>query len=173
MDRDGLLTNVIDEDFGNLPGGISREVLAQCSVATLRAYIQAGAMPSSGHGPLLNSPCESTKASGTPPPPPPGDRLKRVRVESSVQAAKIVNQPQPVYPSLARQVHVTGNVVLHAIIHEDGRVGELAVVSGHPLLVQAALEAVRQWRYVPTLLNGEPVEVDTTISVPFALDEKP
>ena len=76
-----------------------------------------------------------------------------------------------VYPPLARQTRISGTVRLHAIIGKDGTVHELEVMNGHPLLVQAALEAVRQWRYKPTLLNGEPVEVDTTIDVIFSLNQ--
>ena len=64
---------------------------------------------------------------------------------------------------------VTGSVVLHAIIGKDGTVSQLEVVSGHPLLVQSALDAVKQWRYQPEVLNGDPVEVDTTITVTFQL----
>jgi protein TonB len=67
------------------------------------------------------------------------------------------------------QARIEGNVVLHAIIDREGHVSELQVVSGHPLLVQAALDAVRRWRYQPTELNHEPVEVDTTITVSFVL----
>jgi protein TonB len=70
---------------------------------------------------------------------------------------------------LARQARIQGTVVLHAIIDKEGRVSELQVVSGHPLLVQSALGAVQNWRYRPTMLNGEPVEVDTTINVTFTL----
>ena len=73
------------------------------------------------------------------------------------------------YPPLARQTRISGTVKLHAIIGKDGTVQQLQVVSGHPLLVQSALDAVRQWRYQPTLLNGEPVEVDTEIDVIFSL----
>jgi protein TonB len=72
---------------------------------------------------------------------------------------------------LARQTRISGTVRLHAIIGKDGTVRELTLESGHPLLVQAALDAVRQWRYQPTLLNGEPVEVDTTIDVIFSLNQ--
>ncbi len=60
-------------------------------------------------------------------------------------------------------------MVLHAIIDKDGKVAQLEVISGHPLLVQSALDAVKQWRYKPTLLNGDPVEVDTTITVTFTM----
>jgi protein TonB len=108
-------------------------------------------------------------AVAAPPPPPPPKQTQRIKLGGQVVAAKLVAQPQPLYPALARQARIQGNVVLHAIIDKDGRVGELQVVSGHPLLVQAALEAVKNWRYQPTQLNGEPVEVDTTITVSFVL----
>jgi protein TonB len=108
-------------------------------------------------------------SAGAPPPPPPKATQTRIKLGGQVQAAKIVAQPQPLYPALARQARIQGNVVLHAIIDKDGRVGQLEVVSGHPLLVQSALDAVKQWRYQPTQLNGDPVEVDTTITVSFVL----
>jgi protein TonB len=108
-------------------------------------------------------------SAGAPPPPPPKATQTRIKLGGQVQAAKIVAQPQPLYPALARQARIQGNVVLHAIIDKDGRVGQLEVVSGHPLLVQSALDAVKQWRYQPTQLNGDPVEVDTTITVTFVL----
>ena len=80
-----------------------------------------------------------------------------------------MNKVQPLYPALAKQARIQGTVRLQAVIAKDGSVVELQVISGHPLLVQAALDAVRQWRYRPTLLNGEPVEVVTTIDVVFTL----
>jgi len=86
-----------------------------------------------------------------------------------VQAARLVNKVTPLYPPLARQTRISGTVRLHAIIGKNGGVEQLQVVSGHPLLVQSALDAVRQWRYQPTLLNGDPVEVDTEIDVVFSL----
>jgi periplasmic protein TonB len=75
----------------------------------------------------------------------------------------------PVYPPLARQARIAGAVMLEGIIARDGTVKNLRVLSGHPLLAGAALEAVRQWRYRPTLLNGEPVEVIAPIAVNFVL----
>jgi protein TonB len=102
-----------------------------------------------------------------PPPPPP--KISRTKVGGQVQEAKIIARPNPIYPPLARQARIQGKVQLHAIIDKEGRVGELQVVSGHPLLVKAALDAVQNWRYQPTVLNGEPVEVDTTIDVNFVL----
>jgi protein TonB len=104
-----------------------------------------------------------------PPPPPKAAAPARIKQGGNVTAASIINQTRPIYPPLARQARIQGNVVLHAIIDKEGMVAQLEVVSGHPLLVQAALDAVREWRYKPTLLNGDPVEVDTTITVTFTM----
>jgi protein TonB len=103
------------------------------------------------------------------PPPPRAAAPARIKQGGAVTAASIRTQTQPSYPPLARQAHIQGMVVLHAIIDKQGRVAQLEVVSGHPLLVQSAMEAVKQWRYKPTQLNGDPVEVDTTIQVTFAM----
>jgi periplasmic protein TonB len=104
-------------------------------------------------------------------PPPPKPTASRIRQGGSVQAALLVNKVQPVYPPLARQTRISGTVRLHAIISKTGSVESLEVISGHPLLVRAAMDAVQQWKYKPTLLNGEPVEVDTTIDVIFSLNQ--
>ena len=104
-------------------------------------------------------------------PPPPKPTQTRIKQGGQVQAAMIINRVQPSYPPLARQTRIAGTVRLHAIIGKDGSVQQLEVISGHPLLVQSALDAVRQWRYRPTLLNNEPVEVDTTIDVIFSLNQ--
>src|SRR5216684_1760225 len=106
---------------------------------------------------------------GAPPPPKPAQN--RIRQGGAVTAASLINRVQPVYPPLARQTRISGTVRLHAIISKSGGVQQLEVISGHPLLVQAALDAVKQWRYRPTTLNGEPVEVDTTIDVIFSLNQ--
>jgi periplasmic protein TonB len=102
-------------------------------------------------------------------PPPPKVTPSRIKQGGNVQQAKLINQVRPAYPPLARQTRISGTVRLHAIIGKDGSVESLTLESGHPLLVQAALDAVKQWRYQPTLLNGVPVEVDTTIDVIFTL----
>ncbi|HEY4579718.1 MAG TPA: energy transducer TonB [Candidatus Acidoferrales bacterium] len=102
-------------------------------------------------------------------PPPPKPVQSRIHQGGNVQQAKLVNMVRPVYPPLAKQARISGTVRLHAIIAKDGSVIQLEIVQGHPLLVQSALDAVRQWRYQPTLLNGEPVEVDTTVDVVFSL----
>lgn len=112
-----------------------------------------------------------------PPPPPPKvevakpKEIQRIRVGGNVQAAKLIRQPKPVYPPLAKQARIQGVVRLNAIIGSDGKIANLTVVSGHPLLIPSALEAVKQWVYQPTLLNGEPVEVVTQIDVNFTLTQ--
>jgi protein TonB len=93
----------------------------------------------------------------------------KVRVSSGVAQGLLVHQVKPAYPTLAVQARIQGTVVLQAVIAKDGTVQDLRVVSGHPLLVQAALDAVRLWRYKPYLLNDQPVEIDTQINVNFTL----
>jgi protein TonB len=92
-----------------------------------------------------------------------------VRVGGGVQSAKLIFGPRPAYPPLARAARVQGTVRIQALIARDGSIGNLQVLSGPPLLIAAAMEAVKQWRYQPTLLNGEPVEVVTEIAVTFTL----
>jgi protein TonB len=91
------------------------------------------------------------------------------RVGGSVQAAKLIFGPRPAYPTIAKTTGTQGTVRIEALIGRDGVIRNLHVVSGHPLLVRAAMDAVAQWRYQPTLLNGEAVEVITEIDVNFAL----
>jgi len=86
-----------------------------------------------------------------------------------VRPATLVSRVEPVYPVMAQQMHVSGTVELEALIGTDGRIRELKVKSGPPLLVRAAVDAVRQWLYEPTLLNGDPVEVIQPITVRFSL----
>lgn len=106
---------------------------------------------------------------GGPPPPPPPKAKGPVRVGGNVIAANLLRQVQPIYPPIAKTAHISGTVVLHAIISKDGTIEQLEYISGPPLLMKNAMDAVRQWRYRPTMLNGEPVEVDTTVSVVFTL----
>ncbi len=95
---------------------------------------------------------------------------KRVRMGGNVIAAKLVHRVQPEYPVIARQERLQGTVKLHAIIAKDGTIRLLRVQTGSCSLAQAALKAVRQWRYTPTMFQGKPVEVDTTIDVIFSLN---
>src|SRR5215470_16973651 len=129
-------------------------------------------------GGVLGGIIGSVPTAAPPPPPPPPKAVEkapaapqRIRVGGNVQQARLVKQPRPVYPPLAKQARIQGTVKLSAIIAKDGTIQQLEVISGHPLLVPAALEAVKQWVYQPTLLNGEPVEVITQIDVNFTLSQ--
>ena len=90
---------------------------------------------------------------------------------SHLDAGMLIKQVQPVYPSLARAARVEGTVLLVAIIDTQGRITGLRVLSGHPLLISAAINAVQQWRYRPYILNGNPVEVETQVTVNFTLQK--
>lgn len=104
-------------------------------------------------------------------PPPEKREQTKVRVGGDVLEAKMIKRVIPVYPPLARQARISGTVKLQGVISREGRVVNLQVLSGHPLLVSAALEAVRQWIYQPTLLNKQPVEVIAPIDVHFNLSQ--
>jgi periplasmic protein TonB len=103
-----------------------------------------------------------------PPTVPAATPLRRI-VISVLSEGNLVRRVDPVYPSLAKAAGVQGDVILQAVIARDGSIEQLQSVSGHPMLVPAALDAVRQWRYRPYLLNGQPVEVETQITVRFIL----
>ncbi len=114
--------------------------------------------------------------SAAPPPPPIKEAPKpttpqRIRVGGNVQQANLTRKVTPQYPPLAKQARIQGTVKFTAVIGKDGSIQNLQLVSGHPLFVEAARQAVAQWQYKPTLLNGEPVEVVTTIDVNFTLSQ--
>jgi protein TonB len=143
----------------------------------------AGGVPGGIPGPALpgtGTGFFSTAIAVAPPPPPPPPKAAaaptaapaQITVGGDVQSGRLLQMVQPVYPVLARQGRIQGNVQLKAIISADGKIKTLKVVSGHPLLVDAALDAVRHWTYQPTLLNGSPVEVKTEILVRFELGHK-
>jgi periplasmic protein TonB len=94
---------------------------------------------------------------------------QRVRVSSGVSTGLLVRKVNPNYPPLARQARIQGTVILQAEISKTGDIQNLRLISGHPMLAPAAIEAVKQWKYKPYLLNGEPVEVETTVQVNFTL----
>jgi protein TonB len=94
---------------------------------------------------------------------------QRIRVSQGVVSGLKIKEVKPVYPAIAKTARVQGNVVLQAEISKEGAIQNLRVISGPPLLVQSALDAVKQWRYRPYVLNGEPVEVETTVTVVFSL----
>jgi protein TonB len=107
--------------------------------------------------------------SSAPAPVPQIKAPQRVRVSAGVVEGNLTRRVQPVYPPLARTARIQGTVVLSAVISKTGTIEGLKVLQGPPMLVNAAMEAVKQWKYQPYLLNGEPVEVDTTITVNFSL----
>lgn len=98
-------------------------------------------------------------------------KVSRLSIGGTVEAAKLVTKVQPVYPESAKSASISGTVILHAVIGMDGRPLSLRVMNSQidPELAKSAVEAVSQWRYTPTLLNGEPIEVDTTIQVNYSL----
>jgi TonB family protein len=95
------------------------------------------------------------------------------RVPDSAMSDQIITKVGPVYPPLARQARIQGQVILRAHISKSGDVENLQLISGHPMLAPAAIEAVKQWKYRPFLLNGEPVKVETNVTVNFTLSDKP
>ena len=94
---------------------------------------------------------------------------QRVRVSSGVSTGLLIKKVTPNYPQLAKQARIQGTVVLQAEISKEGTIQNLQLISGHPMLAPAAIEAVKQWRYKPYLLNGEPVAVETQVVVNFSL----
>jgi periplasmic protein TonB len=104
--------------------------------------------------------------------PEPPQHQAPLRRSEGVMAAALIYKVLPLYPAIAHTMHLSGTVYLRAIIGTDGTVRQLEVISGNPLLANSALQAVRQWRYQPTRLNGEPVEVETFITVNFVLDQQ-
>jgi periplasmic protein TonB len=111
------------------------------------------------------------RTEGPRPPVPNEPRREKPRmVHTQISAAMLIHRVEPVYPTLPRQLGRSGRVELRAVIATDGTIQSLQVVSGDPLFYQSAMDAVRQWRYRPTVLNGEPVEIDTFISVIYNID---
>jgi len=102
-------------------------------------------------------------------PPAAPATIKREFKTSNMLEGRLIRKVQPEYPSLARSARVQGSVILAAIISKDGTMENLKLISGHPMLVQAAISAVSQWRYRPYILNGEVIEVETQITVNFVL----
>jgi protein TonB len=162
-------------DAGRLmaPREIPKQVaIIQEEVApTVSAGVQAGIPAGLGIGGGLGS----LGVAPPPPPPPPEVKqtavTKQIRVGGNVQAANLIKKITPVYPALAKSARIQGTVRFTAIIGKDGTIQNLQLVSGHPMLVQSATEAVKQWVYRPTLLNDEPVEVITQIDVNFTLSQ--
>jgi periplasmic protein TonB len=140
-----------------IPDGIEPEVIAPPS--TDSAPVDGGIV-SFGN-------CNCAVAETVPPPPPPPAPV--LRVGGNIRPPQKVTEVGPVYPPIARMAHKEGVVILEAVIGEDGAVRDVRVLRSIPLLDDAAMEAVRQWRFTPTLLNGQPVPVVMTVTVAFKL----
>jgi protein TonB len=131
-------------------------------------FIGGPGVPGSTGFPGTQNPVFDSVGMNTMPLLPPPPAVRQVRV-SHMMEGNLIHRVQPEYPPLARQARIQGTVVLRAIISRDGKIDNLQVVSGHPMLVQAAIDAVRRWRYRPYLLNDQPVEVETQVTVNFTL----
>jgi periplasmic protein TonB len=103
------------------------------------------------------------------PPPPPPPPAKPLKVSAGVTAGLRERMVPPVYPPLAKAARISGTVILQAVIGKDGSIQQLKALSGHPMLIPSAIDAVSQWKYKPYYLNGQPVEVDTQVTVNFVL----
>jgi len=173
--RKGVLQSILNWRFTPEWAGSVREIAvifrlgAGPQTAPLHVEPDGPAPPDSGVGFGLNS---------APPPPvpapiPPGSGVPRIRVDGAEQQRNLVSQiPHPVYPPLARSARVQGRVRFQAVIGVDGHVQDPQLLSGPPLLVRAALDSVQHWIYKPTLVDGKPVEVITTIDVDFTLADQ-
>lgn len=146
--------------MGGVPGGVPGGVVGGVLGGTLGGLVHG--LPGIAPPPPAPAPA-SAVAAATPPATP-----SRINVGGNVQSAMLLHQVTPAYPPLAKTWRIAGTVKMKAVIGTDGRVKDLAVVSGPALLVKAVEEAVRQWVYKPTLLNGQAVEVETEISVNFS-----
>jgi len=122
-----------------------------------------GGIPNSSPGP------PPPRAAPEPAKPAAPAETPRLKVGGNVEAARLVNEVKPAYPRLAKEGRVSGTVRMNAVIDKDGKVEHLTIISGHPMLVPAAMDAVKQWVYKPTYLNGVPAEVETEIDVNFTL----
>jgi protein TonB len=145
-----LAAGVIGGIPGGMPGGMAGGVL----------------------GGILSANANIPPALAPPPPPPPPSKAvapaEPVHVGGLVREPRAIKMVPPVYPPLASRAHVSGTVILEATLTIDGTVGEIHIISGHPLLIQAAMDCVKQWKYEPTLLNGVPVSVILTAKVTFS-----
>jgi protein TonB len=141
--------------IGGVPGGVPGGLVGGILGGILSSNANMNALPLPPPPPPL------------PPPPPKVALTGPVRVGGNVQEPHPIKMVPPVYPPLASKSRVAGTVVLEATLTREGTVEEIHVISGHPLLIEAAIAAVKQWQYEPTLLNGEPVSVILTAKVHF------
>lgn len=130
-----------------------------------------GGVPGGQLGGVLGGILGGTGQVSAPPAPKPVAHKGPYRVGGKVQAPKLIQEVQPAYPPLAKQARIQGDVVIDSVIDTQGRVTQMKVMSGSPLLVEAAEQALAQWKYQPTLLNGQPVAVDMLVTLHFQLGQ--
>lgn len=128
-----------------------------------------GGIAGGSMGGVIGGVIGGTRTTLAPPPPKEAKSRAPLRVGGRVREPQVIKRVEPTYPALARQTHMEGTVIIDAILDEHGNVVEMKVISGPPLLIQAAVNAVSQWKYEPTYLNDEPVAVQMNISVTFRL----
>jgi protein TonB len=150
------------------------EIVKETQAAAVPAGVAGGVpggVPGGTLGGVLGGILSSANPPLSPPPPPPSPvkSNRPFRVGGNVQAPQLIRDMQPIYPPLARQTRTQGVVILDCVIDAQGNVTQMKLVSGHPLLVPAAFDAVRQWKYRPTLLNGVPVAVEMEVTVKFMM----
>jgi protein TonB len=161
------------------PVVIPKEVAIISEAPALQADVAVGGVPGGIPGVGVGGAGVEFFGSVPPPAPPPPVHVaaaapapsgpKQITVGGDVEAAMLLHQVRPPYPSMARLARITGDVRLKAVIGTDGKIKNLTAISGHPLLVDSAMNAVRQWVYKPTVLDGLSVEVNTEIVVHFGL----
>ena len=150
------------------------EILRETQAAPGLAGV-AGGVPGGVPGGTLGGVLGGILSSANPPVPPPPPAPSPVksnrpfRVGGNLQAPQLIRDVQPIYPPLAKETRTQGVVILDCVIDAQGNVTQMKLVSGHPLLVPAAFDAVRQWKYQPTLLNGVPVAVEMEVTVNFRM----
>jgi protein TonB len=176
-------TAVVRRSTARTPAAVPIFVMPRAIPKTIASIVEApagiaipaaapGVVGGTGDSSALDSLRALTAKPAPPPRPEPAHKAaadQPQRVSRGVQDAKLIRRVVPLYPTVALQARVSGVVHLVGIIAKDGTIRNLEVVSGNPLLVRAALDAVRQWVYQPTLLSGEPVEVICPIDVNFTL----
>jgi protein TonB len=162
------------------PVVVPKDVAIISEAPALQADVATGGVPGGipgvGAGGAGNGVFGTALAVAPPPPPPPPAKVvaaaggpKQIEVGGDVEAAMLLHQVRPAYPAMARAARITGTVRMKAVIGTDGTIKNLIAVSGHPMLVDAAMNAVRQWVYKPTVLDGVLFEVNTEIVVHFNL----
>lgn len=163
------------------PVVVPKEVAIISEAPALQTDMVSGGVPGGipgVAGGMGNGVMGSAVAVAPPPPPPPAPKVvvaaapsgpKQITVGGDVEEAMLLHQVRPVYPAMARAARITGTVRMKAVIGTDGTIKNLTAMSGHPMLVDAAMNAVRQWVYKPTVLDGVLMEVNTEIVVHFNL----